>query len=153
MPSPVFGPDGPQGLINADLDEGDVVILIAWNRMNPGTAEALEQALARWEAAGGPALLPYFSEEASVLKTEAECYERIEVLKARAMLEDRGLRSFTDVHDFERQLEDDLLAVIRAKAEQPPAQPTAANTDPMVNNDEEDPVSQLMMLSRQMMSN
>ena len=71
-------PDGPQGLINPDLDSADVIVVIVWNRIAFGTAEALAEALLRWRNGHAPTLLTYFSEEPSVLATEAECLERIE---------------------------------------------------------------------------
>ncbi len=102
--------DGIQALINPDLDAADLVILIAHNRVGPGTQGEIERTLKRWRAQGRPQLLAYFSNQPSVLDTEVACDDRKQVLRVRAQLEAQGLVAhYADPADFERKAQEHLL--------------------------------------------
>lgn len=109
---PGLHPDGPQALINPDLDKADIVVLLMWNRVGKGTAEELARSLARWEKTGRPELLPYLCTQPSSLDTFEALENRREVLKTKDLLEPKGLLGrYANRDDFAQQAEMHLLKV------------------------------------------
>lgn len=109
---PQLDPEGPQGVILPELDEADVVIVLAWNRFRPGVREEVSRAHRRWEETGAPRVMAYFSTSPSVLHTEEECDERKDVLRARAWFLEHGLyRSYAGPDELEKWVRTDLMRV------------------------------------------
>lgn len=108
---PGLHPDGPQKLINPELDTADIVVVILWNRFGRGTAEEAALAIQRWRTTGHPRVMPYFSRRSSLLDTPAACDQRKKVLKFRAGIP--GLYAeYTTLDDFERLIYDHLVQVL-----------------------------------------
>ena len=106
---PGFHVDGVQALINPDLDTSDIAILIVWNRIGPGATAELRRSVERWQRTDRPLILPYFSQRPSVLESEEALEDRLEVLRTRRMLEQRGLVAYySDIDELRERLERDL---------------------------------------------
>lgn len=108
---PGLHPDGPQKLINPELDEADVVVIILWNRLGAGTAEETTRAIERWRRTGTPRVMVYFSRHPAVLDTIEACDQRKKVIELRASIP--GLYSeYTSLDDFARRVHDHLVGVV-----------------------------------------
>lgn len=126
---------GAAALSHPELGQSDIVVLIVWNRLDAHAQDQLARALERWKASERPQLLAYFSDEKSVLDTEAACEERKNVLRTRAMLEAQGrVFRYRDAKDFGRAVRDHLVATAqkldRPPLPSPPTPPTVEGVVP-----------------------
>lgn len=130
---PGLHPDGPQGLINEQMDvtAADIVVAIFWTRIGTptgdersGTAYELKRAYAAWEERGRPDVLVYFCERAH-RPTSAELAQWQEVHRLRDELPERLMHwSYDEVGEFERLVREHLRRAIasaegRARREEP----------------------------------
>lgn len=114
---PGLHPDGPQALINPDLDQAEIVMLVIWDRFGNGTAEEAARSIERWKKNGKPRVMIYFCRRPSVLDTEEQLEQRKRVIAFRKMISSLGLFSdFTDTADFQRHVEADLRALAKQLA-------------------------------------
>ena len=109
---PGLSDKGPQALIDPDLDKADLVVLIVWNRLGPGTAKEYARSVARWRKAGTPRVMIYVCERPSLLRTRQEVDDRGQVIDFIEKIGRRSLyRTFIDTDEFETNVHDDLLAI------------------------------------------
>lgn len=103
---------GPQTLINPELDQADIVVLVVWNRIGPGTVEEYERTVQRWQTTGKPHLLGYFSQVPSVLDTIEAVDDRKKVIEVRNKLWSQGVtQTYDSVDDFARLVQQHLCTI------------------------------------------
>lgn len=147
---PGIGTDA-QAVINRQIDPPDAVVGIFWTRLGTptprgisGTAEEIEQAIARWLADDDVEVLVYFSQQpVAIHDLDPEQLGGVRAFKRN--LQGRGVltRDYATLTEFERLLREHLSAWLRAVADAREPQKPLGNWVPEVPRRPEAVASQL----------
>jgi hypothetical protein len=121
-----FHPEGPQGLIDANLrlEEADLLLALFWTRFGTpvadaesGTQHEILKAVQSWRASGRPQVMVYFKDLPYNPRNQAEHEQWLKVRQFRDNFPDGGLwRSYGTKPQFETQLRRDLTNLLRTRS-------------------------------------
>ncbi len=122
--------DGPQALINPELDAADLVVVLLRGRIGAGTRVELTRAIERWQRDGAAQVMVYFGQMAPA-KSVAEGRAQLEVLELKEALGKTALYwEYTTVDDLRDKMRGHVAAWLRRRIAPPATLATAATPEP-----------------------
>lgn len=131
--------EGPQSLINPELDRSDIVVLILWSRLGRGTEEEARRAMGNALDCGRPCVLIYVCTRSIPPPTDDATLDELKrIVDFRRSIDKIALyRTYETADEFERIVESDLARAVQqilekrpAQALPPPAEPQSGPSTP-----------------------